>query len=95
MSIMLVKAIGEVVVSIGIGAIVKNVVKATTPATVGLAKRVCIGVGVLALDFMITDAVMTYAEKTIGKVFAKVEETKHTQYGTKIYDLCEEEIHRM
>ena len=95
MNIMMVKAIGEVVISIGVGTIIGNVIKATTPTNIGIAKKICIGVGALALESMFANAVSTYVEKALGGVFAEVEKKNNARYEKKIYDLCEEEIHRM
>ena len=57
----IIKTVGGIVVSVGVGGIVGNIVKATTPASVGLIKKVCIGVGTVVLSNMATDKAVEYS----------------------------------
>ena len=58
----MIKAVGEAVVSLGVGAIVANLVKITTPASAKLITKICIGVGGLVLSSMASDAATDYVE---------------------------------
>ena len=61
----LVKAAGLIVVNIGVGAIVNNAVKATTPNNTGPVNKVCILIGGLVLTSMISKQTNKYAEEQI------------------------------
>lgn len=61
----MIKAAGSIIISVGVGAIVGNVIKCTTPPSVGTIKRVCIGVGGFVLSSMIGDKTTEYAEKKV------------------------------
>ena len=70
----LVKTIGSLVVSIGVGTIVTNVIGSTTPANTGKFGKVCIYVGGTVIGWMAKEAATTYAEK-------KFDETVNTIKG--------------
>lgn len=59
----LIKAAGELVVSVGVSMIVGNVIKATTPSNINIIKKVCIGAGGLVLGNIASDAATEYVEK--------------------------------
>ncbi len=58
-AIAVVKMVGGIVISIGVGAIVKNVIQATTPEDAKKVTRFCIGVG----SFFITSMTAAAASK--------------------------------
>jgi len=58
----------SLVASIGVSKIVNNVIKATTPATIGVIEKVFIGVGGIVIDCAIANAVFTNVEAGIDKV---------------------------
>lgn len=62
------KGVTSIVVSIGVGAIVSNVVKATTPEGVKLVTKVCLVVGGAALSGLVGDAVSKYVGDQIDIV---------------------------
>lgn len=68
----LVKTVTEVVVSVGVGAIVGNVIKASIPANTHVLKRAAIGVGGFVLSSMITDKATKYATDTIDDTVDKI-----------------------
>lgn len=61
-----IKTVGGIIVSVGVGAIVGNAVKYTTPSNIGTIKKVCIGVGSLVLTSMVGDKAVQYTEKKIS-----------------------------
>jgi hypothetical protein len=81
----MVKTVGGIVVSIGVGTIIANAIKATTPRSIRGINKLLIWAGGLALGGMISDLAGDYAEKqiqstveNINKMFA-VEEIEVKQ----------------
>jgi hypothetical protein len=81
----MVKTVGGIVTSIGVGTIIANVIKATTPRSTRGISKLLIWAGGLALGGMISDLAGDYAEKqiqstveNINKMFA-VEEIEVKQ----------------
>lgn len=68
----MVKIAGGIIVSVGVGAIVGNAIKCTTPSHVGTIKKVCIGVGAFILTSMISDKAVQYTEVTISKAIKSI-----------------------
>jgi hypothetical protein len=66
------KAAGEIVISVGVGAIVGNAVKATTPIGVGLIKKACIGISALVLANLASDSATKYTEEKIDNAVDKI-----------------------
>lgn len=66
------KQVSSIVVSIGVGAIVGNAIKATTPAQINTIKKVCIGIGSFVLTSMVSDAVTKYSEAKIDNGVANI-----------------------
>lgn len=64
----LVKSVGALVLTIGVGNIVSNVIKATTPAAIGILNKVCIAVGSAALTTIISDVTIQRIEHGIDGV---------------------------
>lgn len=71
----IVKAATAIVVSIGVGAIVANVIKCTTPSDVKRVMKVCINLGGFVLASMVSDMASTYAEEKIDEVVDTFNET--------------------
>lgn len=69
----MIKTVGGIIVSLGVGAIISNIVESTTPKSVGSVKRICIGIGALVLTAMLTDKVVAYAEEKIDNSVKSVE----------------------
>lgn len=68
------KQIAGVVLTIGMGAIIGNAVKFTTPTSgIGAIKKLCIGAGTLALSSMASDATTKYVESKIDDTVTEVE----------------------
>jgi hypothetical protein len=59
-------------VSTGVGAIVNNAVKHTTPDNVKTLKKICITIGTFALSGMVSDAVCEYTDKKIDETAIQV-----------------------
>lgn len=70
----MVKMVGGLVVSIGVGTIVTNIIGCTTPANTGKLGKACIYVGGTVLGWIAKEAATTYAEK-------KFDETVNTIKG--------------
>jgi hypothetical protein len=68
----LVKVISGFIVSMGVGAIVGNTIKLTTPQSIGLAKKISIGIGGLVLSSMIGDYTSKYADKKIDETAEEI-----------------------
>lgn len=79
-----VKALATLAVTVGVGAIVGNLIKMTTPIDVKVLTKICIGIGGFALSGMASDLVGQYTEKKIDEavdLFKEViqQETAETQ----------------
>ena len=70
----MVKAVGGLVISAGVAAIVGNTVKASTPANIGAIKKLCIVVGSFVLSDMISDKAVAHAEKKVDDGIASLKE---------------------
>ena len=70
----LIKTGVSIIVSVGVGAVVSNVIKTTTPDTTGTIKKVCIGIGSFVLSSMITDQATTYTETKIDETVDQMKE---------------------
>jgi ABC-type siderophore export system fused ATPase/permease subunit len=70
----IVKKVAGVVVSIGVGAIVSNAVKANTPESIGTLKKVCMIAGTFVIGSMLSDAAVNYANKAIENIVKEVKE---------------------
>lgn len=68
----LVKTVVEITVSVGVGAVVGNAIKASTPAKTHVVKRVAIGVGAFVLSSMVGDMATKYATDTIDETAGKI-----------------------
>jgi len=66
------KGVAELVVSVGVSAIVGNTIKTTTPPDIHMIKRVCVGVGGFVLSGMIGDKTAEYASKQIDDLSDKI-----------------------
>lgn len=71
----MIKAAGEIVVSIGVGTIVGNVIKSTTPVDMGPIKKACVSIGTIVLANLASDSTTDYLEKKIDDVVDKVKTT--------------------
>jgi hypothetical protein len=69
----LAKTIGTFIVSLGVGAIVGNMIKATTPQSIGMVKKVSIAIGGFALSNMLGDMTANYTDNMIDKTVEQVE----------------------
>lgn len=69
-----VKAIATLGVTVGVGAIVSNIVKATTPINVKILTKICIGIGSFALSGMLSDLAGKYTDTKIDEAITMVKE---------------------
>ena len=67
----LIKTVSGVLVSIGVGGIVSNVIRVTTPDSAGTIKKICIGIGSFVISSMIVDEATSYTEKKIDQTADK------------------------
>lgn len=85
-----VKQVVTVVVSAGVGAIVGNAVRHTSPADMGLFKKACVGVGSLVLGSMLSDKASEYTDAKIDETVEEVQNMfAQTEEAT---DIVEEEV---
>lgn len=63
-----------IVVSVGVGAIVGNAIKSTTPDTIGLVKKACVAVGAFVVSHMIQEKASEYVENKIDNTVKQIEE---------------------
>jgi hypothetical protein len=68
----IIKAVGGLVISVGVGGIVGNVIKCTTPIAIGPIKKVCIGIGSFVVSNMVGDKAVEYAEEKIDGAIDQV-----------------------
>lgn len=71
----IVKTIAEVVVSVGVGAIMGNAVTSTTPVNTGRLKKLCIGLGSFVVSSMVTDKAVEYTGNKINDLASKFSST--------------------
>lgn len=73
----MIKKVGGIVISVGVGAIVGNAIKSTTPSTMNMVTKICVGVGAFILTGMASDGAVKYAEgkfdETINQIKNMVE----------------------
>lgn len=77
------KAISSMVVSFGVGTIIENIVKQTTPDNIGKIKKIGIYIGSLALSGMISDKVGKYVEENIQDIVNSVNKIKENISNNK------------
>ena len=63
-----IKTASQIIVSVGVGAIVGNAVKITTPGNLGLVKKICVGVGSFVLSNMVSEKAIEYVDEKIDTV---------------------------
>lgn len=68
------KQIVTIVVSAGVGAIVANAVKMTTPINTGTLKKLCIGTGSFVLGSMLSEKATDYTDEKIDEMASQVKE---------------------
>ena len=68
----MIKKIGTLVVSVGVGAIVGNAIKATTPSSINTINRVCIGIGAFVLTGMVGGMAAKYTEEQINETVNEI-----------------------
>lgn len=75
----------QLVVSVGVGAIVSNAVAFTTPVlAVGVLKKACIGVGSFVLSSMLSDKATDYACDKVDEVLTEVKKLKEEDEETDV-----------
>ena len=70
----MVKAGAQIVVSIGVGVVVGNVVKLSSPAGRNVLKNICVGAAGLVLSDMISDQACSHVETNIDDVANQLKE---------------------
>ncbi len=83
----LVKAAADLIVSMGVGVVVGNVIKTTTPATLNLAQKIGVGVGSFVLCHMFGDMAARYTTQTI---FESASEDKKDEDTTVVVNQDED-----
>jgi hypothetical protein len=68
------KGVIGAVTSIGVGNIIGNIVKATTPTNLNTFNKVTIGVGSFVLSGMVADQAVKYVNSEIDRIVAPVKE---------------------
>lgn len=72
------KTVTDLVVATGVGAVVGNLIKTTTPIDVKTVQRISIAVGGLVLSSMAGDRAAKYATEQIDATVAQVKELKNS-----------------
>ena len=70
----MVKAGAQIVVSIGVGLVVGNVVKLSSPAEQNVLKNICVGAAGLVLSDMVNDKACSHVETKIDDVANRLKE---------------------
>lgn len=70
----MVKAGAQIVVSIGVGIVVGNVVKVSSPAGRNVLKNICVGAAGLVLSDMVSDKACSHVETKIDDVVNQLKE---------------------
>lgn len=78
MNIQLLKAGAQLIVSIGTGSIVGNIINATTPVSIGLIKKACVSISGLVIGSMIADKASDYVgqqiDDTVDSIFGIIKD---------------------
>ncbi len=82
----LLKAAVEIVVSVGVGAVVGNAIKASTPDSVTTLQKVMIGVGGFVLSGMVGDMATKYTSETIDDTVEKVKKFRNVEPSEEVID---------
>ena len=77
--ISVIKFVADVVVATGVGAVVGNVIKTTTPEGLNLYKKIAVGAGGFVLSSMITKHARKHTEETIDTVHETVDKIVHRE----------------
>lgn len=72
----IVKGGTELIVTIGVGAVVGNAIKATTPEEMKLVKKLSVGVGSVVLTSVAGDVASRYVNKQIDNAVLSFKEAK-------------------
>lgn len=64
----------KIIIPVGVGAIVKNGINATSPSSVSGIKNLCIGIGAFVLSNMVSDKAVDYAEEKIDEGIKSIKE---------------------
>lgn len=70
------KAVTDILVSAGVGAVVGNAIKVSTPANVNIAQKISIGVGSLALSGMVGSQTAKYTSEQIDSTVEQLKALK-------------------
>jgi hypothetical protein len=70
--IQVVKTVGGIIISIGIGTIVGNAIKCTTPSSVKTINKVLVAISGFILSSMISDKVTEYTEVKIDETVDQI-----------------------
>ena len=68
------KFAGSLVISVGVGTVVGDAVKSTSPSNLGAVKKVLVCLGTLVLTDMFTDMATQYTMKKIDDTVSEVKE---------------------
>lgn len=79
----IIKPAVEIITAIGVGAVVSNVVKFTTPLEMGLIQKISVRVGTVLLSSAISSAVYQHTIRPINDAFAALDKTKTEQKSPK------------
>jgi hypothetical protein len=66
----MVKLVGGLIVSAGVGMIIDNAIKATTPVRTGTIRKICMALGALVISSMVGDKAVEYTEEKIDSAVA-------------------------
>lgn len=69
-----VKQVVTIVVSVGVGAIVSNAIKHTSPPDMSTIKKLCVGAGGLVLGSMVSDKATEYTDQKIDETAEQMKE---------------------
>lgn len=71
------KAVGGIIVGLGVTAIVKNVVKSTTPSSTTALTKLCISVSAIVIGTMFADKVTDYTDGKIEEAAFMIRKVGH------------------
>lgn len=72
----IVKPVTTVIASLGVGAVIGNVIRTTTPVGIGPVSKVAVGVGTLVLTTVLGDLAAKSVHDTIDKSVESIDEIK-------------------
>lgn len=72
------KKVVTVIATVGVGAVVGNAVKATTPADLKIQQKIIVGIGAFVIGGMVSEQATKHTEQQFDEIVQNVKETTNS-----------------